>query len=119
MGFDALIRNGVALADSLTKQGLQATVTHAAYASQNAYGEPTWGTPTSRRAVVSTTTERIRDDRGVEVLARYRILFLGNVTVGVRDKLTLPSGEVTPILRVDGGVLADNGAGFVTEVFCG
>jgi len=118
MGFDSLIRSGIVLADSLTKKGLQATVSHSAFASQNSYGEATYGTAVSRRAVVSDSTELIKDDQGREALARYRVLFLGAVTVSVRDKLTI-NGRVSPILRVDAGVLADDGAQFVTEVFCG
>jgi hypothetical protein len=119
MGFDALIRSGVALADSLTKQGLQATVSHEAWTGQNAYGEASYGAVVSRRAVVTDATTLVRDDKGDEVVARYRILFLGDVTVGPLDRLTLPSGRVTPILRVDSGVLADDATKFVTEVWCG
>lgn len=118
MGFDALIRSGIALADSLTRQGLQATVLHEAWASQNAYGEAAYAVGVSRRAVVADSTEMIRTDRGEERLARYRVLFLGAVAVDGRDRLTI-GGRVSPILRVDVGVLADDGQQFVTEVFCG
>lgn len=119
MGFDAVIRAGVAVADALTKQGLQATVAHASHAGVNAYGEPTYSAPVNRRAVVADTRETIRTDEGAEVVARYRITLLEAVAVGSEDKITLPSGVVTPILRVDAGVLDDAGSGFVTEVWCG
>lgn len=119
MGFDDILRTGVAIANTLTRDGLQATVGHRSATGRNTYNEITLGDVTSRRAVVSDTNTMVRSDRGTEQVARFRILFLDTVTVTLEDEITLPSGRTTPILKIDSGVLADDGTSFYTEVWCG
>jgi len=117
MGWQDVIRSALATAQAVLDDGLLATVVHYPYAGQNAYGETTWGDGVSRKAVVVDHDELIRDAQAREIVAHTRLTFLTAVTVDPRDKITLPDGRTTPILRVDHGVRDTAGAGFLTEVW--
>lgn len=120
MAFDDILATGIALANSLTLTGgLQTVVAHAPYTGQNEYAEPTYGAPTNRMAVVSFEERVVRRMDGRDLVASVRLLFLDPaVSIDERDQLTLPSGVSTPIVRVDRGLVRDDGTTFFAQVFC-
>ena len=67
-------------------------------------------------------TRTFRDKDGGARVSRATITFLFPVAGGTSDKLTLPSGQTGPILRISEG-LADpsnaDGGGYLTEVLLG
>lgn len=118
MGWNTVLQDALAAAATILGDGLMATVQHEPYASQNAYGEPTYGAAVNRRAVVVDQDAIIRKDDATEIVAHTRVTFLTPVAVDTKDRITLPDGRQPTILRVDFGVRADDGSGFTTEVWC-
>ncbi len=107
----------VGVADSLTVD-FRATVTHyAATGTLDDYGQPTYGAGVTRSAIVADTDEVVRTQRGDEVVAHTRLVFLGDVAIDLADKIVLPGNRTSLILRVDHGVRPAAGADFVTIVF--
>src|SRR5687767_14311323 len=97
--FDGLVREMIQVASDLTTD-FQATVVHRAWTGQDEYRKPTYGSPVNRRAVVTDANVLVKNTKGVEVLARYNILFLSAVTVDPKDEISV-NGRVQPIARVD------------------
>jgi hypothetical protein len=118
MGLDAVLRSAVATAKSVTG-GLQVVVSHAAWSSMNAYGEPTYAAAVSRNAIVEWKQRLVRTTDGSEVLSVATITFLQDVTLDVRDKLTLAGGQTAPLLAFKGLVDPTTNRGYATEVYIG
>ena len=117
MALSDVIRSGIATAKSILSSGkLLVPVTHSAFVGQNEYGEPSFGAPVTRYAVVSATNEIIRDPARGEIVARLAFLFLEDVAVSPRDKLTLSDGTTTPIVQVVTGVLDSSSDNFYVRV---
>lgn len=96
------LRLGVARLDDSTKDA-QSTVQHQAWAGQDGYGADVTPTTVSRECFIFNTTQKVRGPDGQLKAARHRLLFIGNVTVDIRDTITLPSPLVSgPLLSVDG-----------------
>lgn len=112
-----VVRRVVALADRVTAS-LQVSVTHEAYAGQDAFRKPSYGTATIRKAIVETTTRKVMASDGHERVATASVTFPRDVAVDVRDRLTLPSGSRAPILKVE-RVEDPGGGGYVTRVWVG
>lgn len=98
------------------------TVTVAPYASQDAAGQATYGTATSYAALVEYASEKVTtvgtlDGRGGTAVVFHAVVHLdGRPAIGLRDKLTLPSGETPRILSVRS--YSDQSGGYTTEVHC-
>lgn len=111
MGFANLIRNGVALASSLTSD-LQATVTHRAWMGETGDGEDSFANPVSYKAIVDPSRRQKFTSSGVLVNVLATITFLDPVTrngaanrqepIDPRDVITLPDGTTAPIVDVNG-----------------
>lgn len=124
MGFADLLRNGVAILDSLTVD-LQATVQHYSWVSQDGKGRDTFspartGAGTSRSCVVDyTRKQRTRPDgRKVNVVAT--LTFPRPVAVTPRDVFICPNGTTAPVLSAPNApVDPSTNAGYFTEVELG
>jgi len=86
---------------------LNQTVTVAAYAGNNAYGDASYASSaTTYVARVEGKQHEVVDTRGQDVLARGMV-FIGPTSTGglpavkVQDKVTLPDGTTPPLLAVD------------------
>jgi len=119
MALDAVIRSGVATAKDILLRGrLLVPISHWSYAGQNEYAEPVWtDPPVTRNALVENVNEIVRDPTRGEIVARLVITLLEDVTVDTRDKLVLPSGVWTPIVRVNEGVLDMDSGRFLVQVY--
>lgn len=98
------------------------TVTIAPWASQNAAGEATYGSPVSYPALVEFTTSKVQlvgvlDGRVGQALVHKATVYIdGRPTIGLRDKITLPDGQTPQILTVN--AYDDQSGGYTTEVHC-
>ena len=125
-GFNTLISSLLSgVADPLT-DSLQVSVDHYAFAdvSYDAYNKPTWGSPTSRKAVVEKSSKLVRrvtegDAVGELVQANWSLIFPRPVAVDSRDRFVLPGSVEGPILKVDGVIDPATSVVYATEVFLG
>jgi hypothetical protein len=128
LAFNDIIRNGVAIADRLTKD-LQAIVTHEAWVGQTGSGRSMYGPPINRKAIVDT---RVRDrvtNAGQTVTTRASIQFLeaiepngaiGRVEpIDPRDRITLPDGTSGPIVDIGGFIDGQTNRPYTSEVWIG
>ena len=98
------------------------TVTIAPYASQNSAGEATYGAAVSYAALVEYGTQKIDtigtiDGRGGTAVVFHATVHLdGRPAIGLRDKITLPSGQTPKIIAVHS--YSDQSGGYTTEVRC-
>lgn len=76
------------------------TVTIAPFSSNNAYGEPSFGTAVSYSARVVNKPKMIRNAQGKEVVSMAQTWLYGSPTVTPDDRITLPDGTQPPILYV-------------------
>lgn len=77
---------------------LTETLTVAPYLSQDAYGKPTYGPSVTYAAREEWKIRRIVDQTGQERISRARVFFDGDVTLTLRDQVTLTDGTTPPIL---------------------
>lgn len=121
-GFADLIRNLVAVADSLTST-LQGTVQHYAWSSatKDSYGKVTWAAATPRQCVIEFNARVVREDRdqpgNVVTLNGTKLTFPRPVAVDPRDRFTLPGSlSQSLVLDVAGVVDPDTSSVYATEV---
>lgn len=124
-GFNTLISGLLAsVADPLTVS-LQVAVSHYAWSdrTEDDFNKPTWGSPTSRQAVVAKASKIVKRTSGVDagelVLAAYSITFPRPVAVDARDRFVLPGSVEGPIVSVEGVVDPATSVVYATEVFLG
>lgn len=103
---------------------LQQTVTWEAYVSEDEYTAPSYAAPVPIQAMVQYRQSVVKQPDGKEVMARVEIL-LNNVlsdgttwTPGPQDRFTLPTGEQSPVLAIEGPVNEFGGTDF-WRVFTG
>lgn len=116
---DDAVRAAVAEIEDVTSTGgLQVTVSHRAYVTQDAFGdgEP-YATAVSRSGIFVEQRRQFRSFDGTEIQTQSRITFLGNITVTANDKITLPDGTAPPILEVKGPLDRTGGRYLTTVVF--
>lgn len=103
MGFDAIIRKGISIANTLTAS-VQAEVVHFSFSSSDAYNKPTFSPAagTKRKALVESVSTLMRRSNGQEVMSSARVTFLSPVDVDVRDRITLPDATTRNVLDVRG-----------------
>jgi hypothetical protein len=134
MGLDTIIRSAVTTAARVTS-ALQCQVVHQPYLSQNAYGEVAYDEAVMRRAVVEWRQRRIVTADGQEVLSTATVMFLGDVAVTTKDRITVTfeADEVvawqdnvacvgainSPILAVTGMIDPTTGRPYATVVYLG
>ena len=117
-GFADLVASGVSIANTLT-DSLQSTVTHKTGVSRDAYGKPTFGTSTSRKAIVEKRNKLVRDRMGQETLSKALVTFPYPVTIAETDMITLPDSSELAILFVKGLVDPDTNEEYMVEVELG
>ena len=123
-GFADLVRDMVALADSLTAT-LQATVQHYSWsgATKDSYGKVTWGAPTARQCVIENGVKIVREDRdqpgAVVTTIGTRLTFPRQVTIDSRDRFQLPDGKMATVLRLKGVTDPDTLLTYANEVELG
>ena len=118
MSLATILSGGISVANTIT-DSLQATITHAAFSSDDGYGKPTYATGVSRTAIVERRQKYIRTMAGDEKLSLAKLTFPYPVTINERDKITLPDSTVMPILRIDGVVDPTTNAEFMVELELG
>tara|TARA_R110000824_G_scaffold185016_8_gene365940 strand:+ start:97 stop:456 length:360 start_codon:yes stop_codon:yes gene_type:complete len=117
-GFADLIESGVSIANTLT-DSLQSTVTHKTGLTIDKNGKPTFGTSTSRKAIVQKRSKLVRTTEGQEILSKALITFPYPVTITDTDIITLPDSSELAILFVKGVVDPDTNAEYMVEVELG
>lgn len=112
MALNTLVATAVSIVNTVTST-LQGNVTHEAWISNSgAYGAPLFATGVVRTAIVNDKTMDRRLPSGEIVLQHASITFLAPITangatgrrepIDPRDRFTLPSGYVGPVLYVNG-----------------
>lgn len=111
MGLPDIIRNAVAIANKVTID-LQVPVEHYPWISDGAtYGEPVYGDPTTRLALVEMRQRMMRIE-GQDILLKAIVSFLVPIEpngaenrqepIDPRDKIVLPNGYTGPIKTIEG-----------------
>jgi hypothetical protein len=122
MGLADIVRNGVAIADSLTAD-LQPEVDHYLYseATLDSYDKVTWGSPHKRKCIVEAKRRLVRNAEGHDVLSSHKLTFPRAVSIDPRDKFVMPDGTTGPLIAVEGMMDAgfSNGTRFLNEVWLG
>lgn len=96
---------------------MPATITRAAYSSQDAYGKVTHGAGTNFSARVLRKQEKVLDRDGNEKVANTVVWIYGSPAWDVRDKITLPDGTTPPILQI--AVIPDEGGDHHSRLWLG
>jgi len=128
MGLLDILRTGVAIADSVTKD-IQAYVMYTKSAGADFEGNPTTpGAAISLRAIVDWKQQQVRTQGGELTVTRATVLFLdvdaliaatNGEGIGDEDIIVLPDGTTGPILDMGGFIDAGTGHPLATEVFLG
>ena len=102
MGFDTLVRSGVALANSLTSS-LQVSCTHEAWISRDVHAKPTYATGIARSGILEQKQVWVKTPTGNQIETRPTFMILGPVAdngantrrepIDPRDRFTLPDGS--------------------------
>jgi len=108
------IRGAVAAAATAV-DGLLIEVQHESFSSVNADGKPSYNTAVTRRAFLTSGTKAVFRQIGAEGSPSPTLIFIGNVAVDVKDRITLPDGVVASIVEVKGTADPDGGT-YYTEV---
>ena len=118
-GYADIIRNGIALADSLTTT-LQSEITHYAWETQSSFRGAGLAAGVQRKAIVEKKQRMLRMENGKEVLAQTYIFFPRPVAMSPKDKIVLADGSTGPILNGPNGVIdADSDNPYYREVWLG
>lgn len=129
MGYDTILRKGVAILDQQTSS-LQDTVEFYAWESSGVYGEPQYSAqPIMMQAIVEERQVLRRMMDGTEVAQRAAIIVPRPIPpngapgrrepVDPRDKIVLPNGFTGPILYVNGVMDPDTNAPYSYEIVLG
>lgn len=129
MGYEDIIRNGVATADRLTKS-LQPRVKLRRWQSGGGYEGEKFAAPIYVRAIVNMELRDHHTGSGQVIATRAHIMVLerigreGNVgriePVDRRDEITLPDGSTGPIVEVGGpGIDPDTNLPYLVEIWIG
>lgn len=128
MGLLDVLRNGIALADSLTAD-LQDEVVHEAWIGQDFDGGAIYAVGVTRAAVVERKQRLIKTTDGREVMSTHYVGFLRPIApngatgrqepVDPRDRITLSNGSTGPIVSLDGFMDRAFDRPMYTQVFLG
>lgn len=118
--FADIVREAVGTVNDITVDGgLQVTVQHSAYVSQDMLGEPVYATAVPRTCLMRDIKHQFYTEEDSEVQAQHELFFASNVPLDARDALTLPDGTVWPRLEVSGPADAELGGRYFTKVKLG
>lgn len=127
-GFADIIRNAVAIANTLTGS-LQCVVSHYAWISDNADSIPQYAAVVPRNALVTYKTEARKDATGGENIQSATVEFFAPIEnngaanrqepIDPRDKIVLPDGTWGPIVSVDGPIDPSTSHPFLYRVTLG
>src|SRR5678816_4704659 len=101
-----ILRNGVKIADNITKP-LQATVLYERALTPDGYGSFTYAAPVQLKAIVDFARKQVRTQAGELTITRATVDLLnidevvaatGGEGIGNDDRFTLPDGDVGIIL---------------------
>lgn len=118
MGFDTLVRNGVALTKKLTAS-LQVVCTHEAWISRDVHAKPTYAAGVARSGVLEQKQVWVKTPTGNHIETRPTFLILEPISdngaltrrepIDPRDRFTLPDG--TKAFAVDVEFIVDPSTG--------
>lgn len=118
--FADIVRSAVAIANDITVDGgMQVSVTHSAFLSQDTLGEPVYAAPVTRTCVLREIKHQFYTDGDHEVQGQHELIFTGNVPIDPRDALILPDGNRWPIMEISGVADAEQGGRYLTIVKLG
>ena len=125
MGFDAIIRSAITVANSVTTS-LQATVTHRAWIGEDGYRKPTYAAAVELTAVVEHKPRLIQRGEDRELVQAIVLTFVTPIAahgangrqepIDMRDKITLPDGKTGRIVEVRGTVDPSTSLPYMVEV---
>jgi len=128
MGLLDVLRNGIAIANALTKD-LQDQVTHEAWIGQDFNGKPVYEEAVSYQAIVEQKQRMIRGSDGREIMTTCYVGFLFPVPsngaegrrepIDPRDRIVLSNGTTGPIVSLDGFMDRAFDRPMYTQVFLG
>ena len=120
MGLLDTVRNGIAVAKSLTSD-LQANVSHrSALGPASGSGEVPLGPAVQRPALVTRKQKVVRSTTGQMITSIAEIVFLDpGVVVNELDEIVLPDGTTGPIVWSEGFVDRGAGSPMLTQVYLG
>lgn len=139
MGFSALVRAGVALANKLTTD-LQVPVTHQAWIGQkpdafgdnDPFGSGNFASPVTRMAIVEPKRRLMKTASGQEVMSFVSLTFLTPIEdtvathgndrqnpVDPRDQFVLPDGSTGDIVDINGMLSGETQEPYMTVVLLG
>ncbi len=101
MGFDALIRKGVAIADRATAS-IQAKVTVEAYTGVDDNSQPQYGTGVVVDGIVEDVSIVIKRAGGEDAVAVAKMLVPRSLAINVLDRVTMPDGRITYVIATKG-----------------
>lgn len=123
-----VIRNGVAIADSVTKPLQEMVSLEHISGPASGSGDQGYNAPVSLPAIVDWKQRHLRTANGELSVSRASVLFLdidalsaatNDEGIADNDKITLADGTTGPILDMGGFIDAGTGRPFATEVFLG
>jgi hypothetical protein len=138
MGFDTIIRNGIAIINRTTVS-LQVPVVHKAWIGQTGFGETVFSQPVTRLAIVDQSAKPHFTPGGQMILTKATITFLAPIPpqtedgtapdgtpsdrvepIDSRDVFILPDGTTGPVVDVSGGLIdAGTNAPYFSKVTLG
>lgn len=129
MGLRNILANGVKIADKVTKDA-QSTVTFERCTNSNTDGQGTkvYASAVRLKAIVEPKIQNVVTPSGELAVARVSIIFLDKAALvtatkgnGIKDddRITMPSGETSPIMGFGGFMDRVDGLPLATEVYLG
>jgi len=122
-----ILRKGVKIADKVTKSA-QSNVTYYRYTGTDGFGNESFASPATLKAVVDWKQKQVRTLDGVLSVSRASVMFIdidalklatNNAGIDDHDKIILPDGTTGPILDMAGFIDPGTAIPLATEVFLG
>lgn len=118
--FADIVRSAVGIANDLTIDGgMQVSVSHRAFVSQDLLGEVTYAAPVTRTCLMTEIKHQFYTEDDRDVQGQHALFFPANVPIDHRDEITLPDGTVWPSLDISGFADAELGGRYFTKVKLG
>jgi hypothetical protein len=95
------------------------TVTRYPYVSKDAHHKVTWGTPASLSCQYAKVSKIITDSNNKEVLAVAWTKFPAGTSIHPDDKVVLPDGSFSKIVKIHNANYPHTGSPLCVEVYYG
>jgi hypothetical protein len=128
MSLNAIIRNGIAIADNVTRD-LQGVVMHQSWLGTSGSGDVTFSAAVSRRALIDESEKPRFSQAGQLILTKAQLTFLDPIApqeaagrvnpVDSRDIFTLPDGTTGPVVSTSGFIDAETNQPYMISVTLG